>query len=903
MTWSCLSIGCTILLLTVVLCGTAIAQQVAVTGVVEDSLGNALSQATIVVLMRGDSTMVGFSTSNDAGRFIVRRLLTGEYILQVSYVGHETILRDFDVQDIDVDLSSVVLPVHAKELEEFVVTGRRLPYVVRGDTIEYNALAALIRPQDMVEDLLRRLPGIDVDRSGTITAQGETVENVLVEGKEFFGDDHTIATRNLPADAVDKVEVYDKPSDRAELTGVPDGQEKKTINLGLTEEAKRGAFGQITGGFGGEQFDHARYFGKGSLFRFASKTQLALIGSAENMNQPGFSNDQLSSFLGAAALLSSLDAAEGFSESLGVGFNANRDIGEHTTINTSYFLTDLDKLQESVVLRQQLLGSAVSASSDRSGYLKTGNLVHTVTLNAEIRLAEGHDMVLRGNLSKASSSRDDDQQEETAEVSRGLQNRFSSTIKDDADVMSGNMHLIWRKRISESGRSLIAIGDITARDAVETRNLYSKTKIYDLGDLQTREELHQEQELQEDQLRQVQRLELLQPVGGTRFTFFAEHTGTHRTQDKKYFDIVDGPNLLNRELGRGFNQNDRYLRSGARFSLTAKDNSWWINGDVTAQFARRRGMIANVEQGILNEHVYVLPSIWANWDWNESSDVLVWYMTNTREPSIWQLQPFTDNSNPLRIYSGNPELTPEYWHNLKIQYHWSGNHSEKHLWVNAGATLIQNSIVRVLTVDQDLRQRISSMNAGVTRVMDVSLLFSFPLYFLNMEWSVSNDFDVEKGREFINGEENINQLLRNRVRFSIDYYHNDQVEITAGSRVTWNRARYSLNEDLNRNYINSVFDMEVYWHPDDNWSITSTLLYRVFDRDLFDTSQDVGLLNVSVSRLFFEGRWNFQLQLNDVLNQNQGVSISTAPTYIQESRIVSLGRHLMLKFTYKPKLM
>lgn len=241
------------------ICGVAFGQNYSVTGTINDSAGEALFNATTVVIARSDSTLVGFGVSKENGQFEISGLSSGQYTLQVSYVGKETAELDLNIIDLDIDVGSIQLSDQTEVLEEFEVKAKRVSYIIRGDTIVYQALAFPSRPQDMVEDLLRRLPGIEVDQNGTITSQGEIVENILVEGKEFFGKNPIIATQNLPADAVDQVHVYDKLSDIAELTGIPDGQQEKTVNLELREEAKRGILGQMTGGFGTEQIDIGRY--------------------------------------------------------------------------------------------------------------------------------------------------------------------------------------------------------------------------------------------------------------------------------------------------------------------------------------------------------------------------------------------------------------------------------------------------------------------------------------------------------------------------------------------------------------------------------------------------------------------------------------------------------------------
>ena len=269
-----------------------------VSGTITDSTGTTLPSATIVALTRADSVLNKFTTSRRDGTFTIRRLDVGEYILQVTYVGYQTLYHNFDVVDAEIDLGRLTMLTQAVALDEFVVSAERVPMQVGRDTITYNAKAFGTRPNEVAEDLLRRLPGIEVGRDGSIRAHGEDVQNVLVDGKEFFGSNPTIATKNLPAESIETVKVYDKESDRAELTGVPDGNEERTIDLGLTEDAKTGYFGNITGGVGGESFRQGRYDTKGNLFRFSPNTQMSLLSSANNVNQQGFGLGQIMSMVG-----------------------------------------------------------------------------------------------------------------------------------------------------------------------------------------------------------------------------------------------------------------------------------------------------------------------------------------------------------------------------------------------------------------------------------------------------------------------------------------------------------------------------------------------------------------------------------------------------------------------------
>ena len=225
------------------------------------------------------------------------------------------------------------------------------------------------------------------------------------------------------------------------------------------------------------------------------------------------------------------------------------------------------------------------------------------------------------------------------------------------------------------------------------------------------------------------------------------------------------------------------------------------------------------------------------------------------------------------------------------------------LRAKVGTVYTHNSIVHERKVDTQFRQTLRSVNAGGVWAADGSISFGMPIRSLGIEWDLRSDLNVEEGAEVINDEENDSQVLRSRLGLDISYWHYDVAGITTSGRITYNRVRYSLNENLNQSYINGTVDVEAYWHPSDNWSFESSLLYRMFDHDLFGAGQDVVLLNLSLSRQLFEGHGNLQLELNDVLSRDQDVSLINAATYIQETRIVSLGRYVMLKFAYKPRLM
>ena len=267
-----------------------------VEGIIIDENKNSLVGATVVLLDKQDSSMVAFSISDNEGTFHLEDIEQGQYILQFSFVSYKTTYNNVDITSVDrkISLGDFQLEPISEILQEVTVKAEHIPMGVIGDTISYNAAAFQVRPGASVEDLLKKLPGIEVQRDGSIKAMGEDVENVLVDGKEFFGDDPQMATKNLEAEAVDKVQVFDKMSEIAEFTGIEDGEDEKTINLKLKEGYKNGGFGNVNISAGSNE----RYSGKINYNRFSPQMQASIILGANNINQQAFSFSEYIQFMG-----------------------------------------------------------------------------------------------------------------------------------------------------------------------------------------------------------------------------------------------------------------------------------------------------------------------------------------------------------------------------------------------------------------------------------------------------------------------------------------------------------------------------------------------------------------------------------------------------------------------------
>ncbi|HEV8272928.1 MAG TPA: carboxypeptidase-like regulatory domain-containing protein, partial [Chitinophagaceae bacterium] len=304
-------------------------------GVVFDTIAKQpVPAATITVLQSKDSSLVTFTMTNSRGEFSLANVPYGDYRLLVTHVNYHNVNKYFTINDANknIDLPNIEVSDKNKVLEEVVIMAEAPPVTLIGDTVQYNAGSFKTKPNAVVEDLLKRMPGIQVEKDGTVKAQGQEVKKVLVDGKEFFGNDPKIATKNLPADAVDKVQVYDKQSDMAQLTGFDDGQSEKTINLKLKKDKKKGVFGKVNAGGGTD----GRYQGKFNVNSFKGARQMSVIGMGNNTNAEGFSFMDILSFSGGMNQLGGGGGGININMSSNDPLASSMGGGNNNSINTSW---------------------------------------------------------------------------------------------------------------------------------------------------------------------------------------------------------------------------------------------------------------------------------------------------------------------------------------------------------------------------------------------------------------------------------------------------------------------------------------------------------------------------------------------------------------------------------------
>ena len=881
-----------------------------VRGVVADSVGTGLQNAMVVALTRPDSVLARYALSSRDGSFAIRGLAAGEYILQVTLIGYRTLRRDFDITDADVDAGEVALSMTAVEMDSLVVSVEHVPFVNRRDTLAYNVLAFPTPPNATVEDLLERLPGIEVDSDGTITAQGEEVQNVLVDGKEFFSGDATVATRNLPADAIAQVAVYDKQSDMAEFTGIPDGEEERTIDLKLKEEARSGYFGRARGGVGGDMDNQgrltgpvgneARYDGSLTLNRFSPNTQLSLTANANNVNQAGFSWRDFADFAGGGRGGGSND---GFTETMSLGLNASRDFGDDdddTWVRGSYFISQLDNSQDRTLQQQALFGSDVASLVDQSSNQETGNRRHRLNLNAQYTFSDGHDLRLRMDGNTRASSMTSFANRQTHTLSGSMLNSAITDYDVYGDDLGGNARLTWRKRLGEDGRSVVA----ELRSGLQDSDLSSDLSSVVTGEVRGErgrdddfEEILQEQSRVGRTWNNSARLSLTQPLSeGHTVEVFGQRNWTREDRDNSVYDLVDRTPVFNDRLSSGFERAYTYLQGGARYSHD--DDLRWFTVGLRLQRSQLEGVILDRDQTIENGYTHLLANARFKNEIKEDQHVEFRYNGRSREPSLRQLQPYSDNTDPLNVYSGNPDLRPEYVHSVDAEYRFFDQFSFINFFTFAGFDYNHNSISTSRFFDQRGFQTRMPVNTDGEWSGNMGANFGTPVRRLGIEVDFEYRITYSEGTELVNLLANESRILRNTFEVELENRVKDRFDVELTADFNFNNVRYSLNQELNRNYVNSQYRAETTFYLG-AWEVETDFRYRTYDQGLFSESRNIARWDASITRRVLDERAEIELQAYDLLNQNQGVAVTNSANFIQESRTESLGQYFMLRVMYR----
>lgn len=903
---------------------TAFAQRNgAIKGTVLDTVaGQAVTSATITLFKKADSSLVSFTMTDNKGNFQLSGIPNGDYRLLITHVKYHNASRPvvISTNSPDINLHNIVLYDLSRTLDEVVVNAESPPVTLIGDTIQYNAGSFKTQANASVEQLLKKMPGIQVDKDGTVKAQGQKVNRVLVDGKEFFGTDPKLATKNLPADAVDKVQVYDRLSDAAQLTGFDDGNSEKTINLKLKQDKKKGLFGKVNAGAGTKD----RYEGKFNVNSFKGARQLSAIGMANNTNAEGFSFMDLMNFTGelnrmrqngsgnasfainADDPISALTGAgnsNGIKTIWGGGINYNNIIGNKTDFTSNYFYNRYNPHQEDSLQRQYFLPDSSYFYNQRSISDKVNNN-HRLNLGADIAIDSFHSVKLSSSIGYQETRNKSNSNYETLTEDKQLTNQGFSDSYSSGHGTNFRNDILFRKKFHQKGRTL-SLGLQTSLNKSENNgSLLSVNNFYPHGASQPDyDSINQRNTIQGDLKSYTLRAVYTEPLfRHSLLELSLGHSNTSNTSDKVTYDYNGQSgkfDRLNEDLTNNFENTYGYTNAGVR--LRTRQKKFSLAAGLNWQYAALEGnILAGTKDSVIRKtFTNLLPSLRFKYDFTRHRNLSINYAALTNQPNVSQLQPVPDISDPLNIRDGNPYLKQEYTHAVQLSYVSVDPFRNKNLFAFFNLQETQHKIVDYHTVDSSGVKHTMPVNVNSVYNMTGNINWGLPVRALKGTIDFSSNMGYSKTEQFINTVSNTIRTFTLGPSARLDLNPSDKLDLSFSAGFNYYNTAYSLQSALITNYFSQRYEGEVNWQLPANFLLNTSFTYTINSQRADGFNASVPLCNASFSRQFLRfNRGELKLSVFDILNKNVGINRTSNQSYIEDSRTKNLQRFFLLSFTY-----
>lgn len=897
------------ILLTVLICITisTYGQSYSLTGDVFDDNGKPIPYSTSVLLNPNDSTLEFYAIADKQGRFVIKNIKKGQYLLQIAYLGHETVYRKMQIPNKKGEnLGAFILKQYDQSIDEVKITGEHVPIRIKQDTIEYNASAFKTKPDAVVEDLLKKLPGIKVDRAGNIKAMGENVNNLLVDGKEFFGNDPKVASKNLPADAIDKVQLYDKKSDESEFTGIDDGSRDKTINLQLKDDKKNSFFGDITAGYGTDE----HYKASAKAYRFNNKIQFATLGMINNINQFGFSfSDYLNFNGGIASLMNGGGSAKieitdnnsfpvnfgqpvtGLFTSGAGGFNFSHSKNKTDRFFISYLANGSGKSLEQKTTGQYFTGNTSFFHSD-SLLEKIKDEAHRVNLGWRNRIDSNQNLIVNGafSLTKRNSNSEKFQSSSENDLLINTQDYYSNI---GSERISGNVNGSYIKKL-KGNRTLFKLN----ADVFFSKNLNDLNYDNTVNFYQDRTLINNNvfQNNRTDNLNYTFDLSMMQKTNNIFYLVPVISYGNNTETLDRTQGFLISDDIPSDSVQIDFKKQYQHLNPGISIKRNTKESKFSIS--LGAEFGQMSSTLYDDEQA--SNYWFFTPGLSYEYEYKTGRRISFSYNSGTDIPTADQLLPLVNNLNPLSVFYGNPDLNPEYSHRANMHWWIFDQFSFTSLLTSLRARYTKNKINWSTTINDQLVQSHTLVNVDNDLMISGNIDFSTPIRKLGLKINFNIEESYNEGLNFVNSIENKIINHGTRSSFSAENRKKDKIEVISGVGVNIQNVKYSLQGSLNRQYFDLYWFGEIHYSPIDKFDFGITADITRYTDHAFSESVQIPLINAEINWRFFKNN-RAQLSLNafDILNQNTGIRRISELNYLREIRSNTLGRYVMLSFKYR----
>lgn len=878
-----------------------LSQSVLITKIIDKENNENIIGANIVLTLTNDSSYIKGTTSDFDGNAIINAISRGKYKLEVSYIGYITINDTIEIDKDTIHLNNIYIKPNVTLLNEIVIVDKAAQVLIKGDTIEFNTVGLKITENSVVEDLLKKLPGVEVSAEGKITVNGKEVTKIRVDGKKFFDDDPEMATKNIPAEMIEKIQVIEQKSEMAQLTGFEDDDSEQIINLTFKENKKRGVFGNFSAGIGSDLNPDLRYNANGFLNLITNNSQTAFTADANNINKSR-----------------STRGRSGISGNKGITFGQNFGITNSTYINSKIniggdlIFNHSSNEQKTNTNKETFLESGSNIRNDSTN---SNNDLYSV--NGRIELSYDIDkynkLIVQPNVGYTKTLSNSMQKYEILSNEDTLSSGFNSNEAIKKQENGGIKLAYNHKSKQKTGRTFTT--QIIGNASISDRNSFNKGE-NEVINSNIETSLDQKTIQKEENYNTNLRISWVEPLWNNynlleiSTTFRGNFSNSEKKQwdkDSSEYTIFDQDysNTINNmffseigELNYRFTQEKYNLTAGFRLEPSQTFNSVVYGNNSTQNFT--------------NSIINYAPTLRFVYNFDKKHNIRLNYRGRTSQPSINQLQPVKDNSNLMNENIGNPELNPAFNHSLSFNYnkYWTDKMSSLNAYLNSSLTqnaLISNSIVvlngKLYTQTVNSKKLPYNVNFGLTyNIPIINKLINFNTntrISYSKRYGFSANMNIAEIDNILNlplgNLNNINSASLSEI-ISLSY-NNDYLEISGRGTYrysnTWNnlKLRHDLTHDLTTTGF-LIVKLPL------NFNINSDIIYTMRSGYSSFNRNEI-IWNAGIEKSFLKNTLILSVQAYDILHQRQNIQQIIGDNYIQYSESNTLQTYIMFSLTYK----
>lgn len=894
-------------------------------------------QVGVVVSLINTSDTLNRSAmvSDTSGSFIFINIKPGNYFLQTDLIGYKTMRKPLIVNNSNIDLSVLLLETDTKMLKEVKVEGLEVRSKQKGDTTEFNARAFKVNPDANVQDLITKMPGVTVE-GGTVKAQGEEVKKILVDGKEFFGNDISMALKNIPADAIDKVQVFDRVNEQSRLSGFNDGNTEKSINITTKPGMSNGQFGRVYAGYGTDD----RFSLGGNYNSFDKKRRISLVGQSNNINQQNFSSQDLAGISsggsgggsprggmgggpgrggpggGGPANNFMVGQQGGINTTHAYGINYSDSWGKKINVTGSYFFNRTGNATAGIVKRFYYLPNGTNQYFNQDNIGASTNDNHRFNARLEYNPDTNNSITITPQVSFQKNYSESRTIGKTTLTNESLLNSTNNTFQANTKAFNLSNNLLYNHKFVKRGRTYsVNLGtSLNTRDAdnalraanVFYRLLTDSTQLIDQQAISTTKGYNLNTNISYS--------EPLGKNGSLQISYNPSWNKNNSEQlTRKFETLTQAYSRLDTNLSNKFLNNIITHSAGLTYRYKAKKYNFNIGANYQTVHLYSEATFPKV----LTVNKYfenLLPTAMYQYTFDNKASLRLFYRTNTNAPSVTQLQNVINNTNPLSLVAGNPNLVQEYAHFLMMRYNISNVEKGKSFFIFMGGGATVNYIANSSMIAQKdtlLNQGIL-LNRGSQLSKPVNVdgfwnfrsftTYSMPIKFLKSNLNLNSGFNYTTTPGMIN--ETLNKVDNYNINGNIGLGSNisQKIDFNISYSPNYSIIKNTIQPKLNNNYYFATASIRANWLPWKGLVLSTDVNNTIYTGLGAEFNQNFWLWNAGLGYKFMKSRMaEIRLTVFDLLDQNNSAGRMVTETYTEDNRTQVLRRYFMLTLTYNIK--